>query len=84
MSAKADPNRVSLHLTPEQMRWLDNTARFLEHETGCEVSRRSVLMRLMEKGLPDFESELRHVRAAANRKAKRFSHLQLALTQPGL
>lgn len=72
---------ISLKLTPEQHQWLQNTQRFLQDETGCNVSHASILMRLMELGLPAFESELQGLRRKANADKKRFPRLQLVYTQ---
>ena len=73
---------ISLRLTPEQYRWLEHTARYLEGETGCEVTISSIMMRLMEKGLPLFEEELQSLRARANARKKRFPHLELVTRAP--
>ena len=68
---------ITLKLTTEQYHWLENAARFLGDETGCEVSHGSIMMRLMEYGLPQFEQELQTLRAKANAGRKRFPKLQL-------
>jgi hypothetical protein len=72
---------LTLRLTAQQQQWLDNAARFLAEETGCPVSHSSILMRLMENGLPQFERELEELRARSNAAKKRFPRLQLIHTQ---
>lgn len=54
---------ISLRLTAGQVHWLDNVARVLATETGHNVSRASILMRLMGYGLPQFERELESLQA---------------------
>ena len=54
---------------------------FLETETGCPVSHSSILLRLMEHGLPQFEKDLQNLRVKANADKKRFPRLQLIYTQ---
>ena len=72
---------ISLKLTEEQARYIENSRQFLENETGCKVTEASILSRLLEKGLPHFEEELRRLRATAKRDAKRFQRLHLAYSQ---
>lgn len=72
---------ISLKLTPEQHEWLENTARYIENETGSRVAMSSIILRLMEKGLPAFEEELLDLRARHNSGVKRFPKLQLVLTK---
>jgi hypothetical protein len=72
---------IVLHLTDEQHRWLENTAAFLAHETGCEVSHSSIMIRLMAGGLPAFEQEIAALRAKSNSNRKRFNKLQLVYTR---
>ena len=72
---------VSLKLTEEQARYIENSKQFLENETGCKVSEATILNRLLEKGLPHFEEELRRLRAKANRDTKRFQRLHIAYSQ---
>lgn len=72
---------ISLKLTPEQNQWLENTARCIANETGCQVALSSIIFRLMEKGLPAFEEELLAMRARANSALKRFPKLQLVLKE---
>jgi len=79
MNTAGKTRTISLKLTEEQFLWLDNTIKFIENETGCKVSRASVVLRLMEKGLPQFQTEIEQMRARANATNKRFSHLQLVL-----
>ncbi len=81
MNPRPESFLISLKLTPEQHQWLDNTARFLENETGCQVAMSSIILRLMEKGLPAFEEEILGMRARANSGVKRFPKLQLLLTK---
>ena len=81
MNPVSESTHVSLKLTPEESAWLDNTARFIEAETGCKVSPASILLRLMEHGLPQFEKDLQGLRARANAEKKRFPRLQLIYTQ---
>ena len=68
---------ITLKLTAEQYHWLENAARFISDETGSQVSHGSIMMRLMENGLPHFEQELQALRARANAGRKRFPRLQL-------
>jgi len=70
-----------LHLTEEQARYLENTKQFLENETGCTVTHASILARLLEKGLPHFEEELRRLRAKSSRETKRFPKIHLAYSR---
>ena len=72
---------ISLHLTEEQARYIENARQFLENETGCQVTHASILNRLLEKGLPHFEEELRRLRAKANRETKRFPRIHLAYSR---
>ncbi len=72
---------ISLKLTPEQRQWLENSSRFIESETGHPVPIASIIMRLMEKGLPAFEEELLSMRAKSNSAQKRFPKLQLVLSK---
>jgi hypothetical protein len=72
---------ITLKLTPDQFKWLDNAARFIESETGAPVSHASIMMRLMEMGLPAFEQELEALRARSNSARKRFPKLQLVLSK---
>lgn len=81
MSPLTETSHISLKLTPEQTAWLENTSRFIADETGCPVSHSSILMRLMEHGLPQFERDLQNLRAKANAERKRFPRLQLIYTQ---
>lgn len=81
MNPLSETSLISLKLTPEQHAWLENTSRFIEAETGCPVSHSSILMRLMEHGLPQFERDLQNLRAKANADRKRFPRLQLIYTQ---
>ena len=81
MNPLSEASQISLKLTPEQHAWLDNTARFIEGETGCDVSHASILLRLMEHGLPQFEKDLQNLRAKVNAEKKRFPRLQLIYTQ---
>jgi hypothetical protein len=73
---------ISLRLTPEQHRWLENTAAFITNETGHPASHSSILMRLLELGLPSFEQEMEALRIAKNSDKKRFHKLQLAYSAP--
>ena len=72
---------ISLTLTSDQYVWLDQAARFIAHETHCAVSHSSVVMRLMENGLPAFEKELEQLRSKNNRANKRFHKLELVYTR---
>jgi hypothetical protein len=72
---------ITLKLTHDQYQWLDHAARFIKEETGCEVSHASIMMRLMENGLPSFDEELQRLRAQANAGRKRFPKLQLIPNQ---
>jgi hypothetical protein len=72
---------ITLKLNAEQQEWIANTARFIESETGCKVSHASILLRLMEHGLPQFEKDMQQLRAKANAETKRFPRLQLIYTQ---
>jgi hypothetical protein len=72
---------VSLNLTKEQYDWVDQAARFIANETGCQVSHSSIMMRLMENGLPAFEKELEVLRSRTNQANKRFHKLQLVYTR---
>lgn len=81
MNPVSDGSHISLKLTAEQTAWLENAARFIEAETGCPVSHSSILLRLMEHGLPQFEKDLQNLRVKANADKKRFPHLQLIYTQ---
>lgn len=72
---------VSLNLTKEQYDWVDQAARFIANETGCLVSHSSIMMRLMENGLPAFEKELEALRSRTNQANKRFHKLQLVYTR---
>ncbi len=81
MNPRPESFLISLKLTPEQHQWLDNTAKFLENETGCQVAMSSIILRLMEKGLPAFEEEILDMRARSNSGVKRFPKLQLLLTK---
>ncbi len=72
---------VSLNLTKEQFEWVDQAARFIANETGCQVSHTSIMMRLMENGLPAFEKELEALRSRTNQANKRFHKLQLVYTR---
>jgi hypothetical protein len=78
MTTTGKTRMISLRLTEEQYEWLNNTTTFIENETGCKASRASVVLRLMEKGLPHFQSEMEKMRAQANTKKKRFPRLQMA------
>ena len=69
---------VALTLNATQRRWLENTARFLARETGCDVTPESIILRLVEHGLPAFEAELSRLRAKANAKTRRFHVLEFA------
>ncbi len=79
MSSLAPPRSVTIKLTDNQYRWLMNASRFLEGETGCDVTPSSLILHLVEYGLPGFEAELTKIRARGNAEAKRFSELQIAL-----
>jgi len=72
---------MSLSLTKEQFEWVDQAARFIANETGCQVSHSSIMMRLMENGLPAFEKELEQLRSRSNQANKRFHKLQLVYTR---
>ena len=77
-SAHLDDAPLALRLNAEQRRWLENTARFLARETGCDVTPASIILRLVEHGLPAFESELKRLRARANSATRRFHVLEFA------
>jgi hypothetical protein len=81
MNPRTESFLISLKLTPDQHQWLENTSRFIENETGCQVAMSSIILRLMEKGLPAFEEELLDLRARANSGVKRFPKLQLVLNK---
>ncbi len=72
---------IALNLTKEQFDWVDQAARFIANETGCQVSHTSIMMRLMENGLPAFEKELEQLRSRSNQSNKRFHKLQLVYTR---
>lgn len=78
-----DPNSyvISLKLTKDQYEWIDQVARFIAAETGCQVSHSSVMMRLMENGLPAFEKEMEQLRSRNNRANRRFHKLELVYTR---
>ena len=78
-----DPNSfvISLKLTKDQFEWIDQVARFIASETGCQVSHSSVMMRLMENGLPAFEKEMEQLRSRNNRANRRFHKLELVYTR---
>lgn len=80
-----DPHsfQINLHLTKDQFEWLDQAARFISAETGCEVSHSSIMMKLMENGLPQFEKELEQLRSQNNRGKNRFHKLELVYTKTG-
>jgi hypothetical protein len=78
MNAKTSHQTISLKLSNSQIKWLTNTAHFIRNETGCEVNRESIMFRLMEKGLPEFERELTKLRAKANANLRRYPDLKLA------
>ena len=69
---------ITLRLTDNQRRWLENAARCLEHETGCEVTPASLILHLVEHGIPRFEEELTRLRVRQNEGSKRFAELQFA------
>jgi hypothetical protein len=46
---------VSLRLTPEQFEYLDNIALKLRQSTGFQVTRASIILKLMEYGFPYLE-----------------------------
>jgi len=73
--------QVSLPLTPKQHRWLENTAAFIEHATGCKASLHSIMLTLMEQGLPSFEDDLEQLRLRSNATTRRFPNLQLAYSR---
>ena len=79
MSSLAPSRSVSIKLTDNQYRWLMNASRFLEAETGCDVTPSSLILHLVEYGLPSFEAELSKLRARGNAEAKRFAEIQIAL-----
>lgn len=73
---------ITLNLNPAQIRWLENAARFLEHETGCKVTIESLVLRLMETGVKPFQKELEDLRARGNaERHKRFRTLHLAYSR---
>jgi hypothetical protein len=78
MNTAGKSKMISLRLTEEQFRWLENTTQFIENETGCKVTRASVVLRLMEKGLPEFQTDIDRLRAESNAKNKRFPKLHVA------
>lgn len=73
------PRHLDLRLTENQYQWLANAARFLELQTGSEVTAASLIMHLVEYGLPRFEEEIERLRARGNVGAKRFADLHIAL-----
>lgn len=78
-----DPKSVlmTLKLTQEQFDWIDQAAQFISTETGCDVSHGSIVMRLMENGLPAFEKELEQLRSKNNQSSRRFHKLELVYTR---
>jgi len=72
---------VALPLNQAQLRWLENAARFIESETGCEVTIESLMLRLMDLGRKDFERELEELRARSNERLQRFPRLELAYSR---
>lgn len=81
MNPVSDSYLLSLKLTPEQYRWIENAARFVEVETGCKVAHSSIVLRLMDYGAAQFERELEELRARSNQGRKRFGRLQLVYTR---
>jgi hypothetical protein len=77
MHPRPEAYEISLKLTVAQYQWLENTARFIADATGSQVSHGSIMMRLMENGLPAFEQEVQSLRVKANAGRKRFPRLHL-------
>ena len=81
MNPDPKPIVISLKLTQEQFDWLDQAAQFISSETECNVSHGSIVMRLMENGLPAFEKEMEQLRSKNNRNNRRFHKLELVYTR---
>ena len=77
-----DTQDVNLKLNKDQYQWLKNSSEFLTQETGCEVTPESVMMRLVQYGLPEFERELGKLRKRGNANREKVQRrLHLAYTR---
>jgi hypothetical protein len=76
--ASDEAETLALALNADQRRWLENTARFLARETGCDVTPASIILRLVEHGLPAFEKEIARLRTRSNAATRRFHVLEYA------
>ena len=74
MERHATSHLISLALTAEQVRWLDEAAAALPLPDGRRPSHSALLLRLVAAGVPILESEMATAqanRAEAERRARR-------------
>ena len=61
MKTKRPPKTrlISLRLTEAQYQYLEEASERIREATGCQVTRASIILRIMQKGMPQFEEKLR-------------------------
>lgn len=57
MTAKRKSKMISMRVTEEQYRYLDDMAARIKRRTGFRITRASIIMKMMEYGLPFLEKE---------------------------
>jgi hypothetical protein len=57
MAKKRKSKMLSLRVTEEQFGYLEDMARRIRAETGFRITRASIVLKLMEYGLPSLEKE---------------------------
>ena len=66
-------NIIPLRLSTTQATYLENAAAFLSNASGKEISRQSVILRILEKGWPVLIEEIAGQRAAGNSQRTRMA-----------
>ncbi len=54
---KPKSKMISMRITEDQYRYLDEMAARIKHRTGFRITRASIILKLMEFGLPYLEEE---------------------------
>lgn len=57
MSSKRKSKMLSLRVTEAQFNYLEEMAKRIKNDTGFKITRASIVLKLMELGLPALEKE---------------------------
>lgn len=72
MSSQKKTRMVSLRLTEEQYQYLDRMSAKIRRATGFKITRASIILKLMEYGLPFLEQEFPEQEQEEPKKAPTF------------